>query len=374
MQRRKTALTRITRLCAQSPIVLVALLQFKTKRVGVRRVAYGQAVCKRRGELPAARRLPAVANACRQQERRRRTLPLGGQSMAAVDAEWQAGEAARKARMWNQYSARALKGYVGRSRRRHLTHARARNLDMDPTAQPYRTLAPMSPEWFKLRQENKLTKLSASKAAMAVGLNQYGSTQKAYRLARGLEEDVFSDYSKRIMQRGLDAERAIVECATRDVADGKRSVFAIMGPGVWLRDIFSATPDAFVHDAETGAMHAMEVKCPQRLYETPPLHYLIQLQLQLYCAGLTSGFLAAGNECGVRTWHVDYDAPFLNKWVVPAAKDFLCCVASQTSPGITRGKTSDIEEASSDIARSVELVGTYPPSDRLRQICLSGSE
>jgi putative phage-type endonuclease len=126
-----------------------------------------------------------------------------------------------------------------------------------------------SPEWLAERKGM----ITASIAAGALGLSPHMSRQKAFRLVLGLENEDVNAY----MKWGMAFEevaRTDYQCETGYLVEEAPFVRHPTIP--WL----GASPDCFV-----GSDGLAEFKCPQKLPLNVPIHYRVQMLVQLACTG-----------------------------------------------------------------------------------------
>jgi putative phage-type endonuclease len=138
-----------------------------------------------------------------------------------------------------------------------------------------------TPEWHAARKG----KITASLAAACLGLDDYISRQKAWRIITGVEpETIVTDD----MQRGIDREADAVyawECATGLLA---------MPTGLWVHPDYpwlAASPDGLVDDDGV-----LDVKCPRKLHDDIPVKYRVQLVVQMACTERGIGYFGSWVE------------------------------------------------------------------------------
>ena len=126
-----------------------------------------------------------------------------------------------------------------------------------------------SPAWHAAR----LGKVTASNAAACLGVSPWQGRGAAYRAVLGLD---LRD-TTRAQQWGKDLERKALE----DYEEHAGVIIA--GTGFWVHPEFEwlgASPDGIV-----GAAGLVEVKCTSSPPITIPLHYRIQMVVQLAVTG-----------------------------------------------------------------------------------------
>lgn len=125
----------------------------------------------------------------------------------------------------------------------------------------------LTEEWFAAHRG----RITASNAAACLGLCEYTSRQKAYRIAMGTEPH--RDNPAMAWGRQHEAQaRHAYESLTGDF---------VTPTGFWvhpLADWLGASPDGLV-----GAEGLLELKCPGVLPTKMPVHHLIQCQVQMMC-------------------------------------------------------------------------------------------
>lgn len=138
-------------------------------------------------------------------------------------------------------------------------------------------------EWHKLR--NKY--ITASEAAVLVGLNPYSSPKKV-RDGK-IKQEFFGNAFTRV---GQVLEPVVVE-VTNEVLDKKFKLYEDKHKGkvFFTKNHLGATPDAYegkvLLECKTTRPHTY-----LKYSAVPPNTYLIQLQVQMYCTGTTKGYLA----------------------------------------------------------------------------------
>lgn len=126
-----------------------------------------------------------------------------------------------------------------------------------------------SPEWFEARKG----KITASIAAACLGLCPYTSRQEAWRRITGKARGG----SNKHMQWGVEFEndaKASYECETG---------YLVEETGFWVHPTIpwlGASPDGLV-----GRVGMVEVKCLGKIPVAVPVHYRIQMLVQMACTG-----------------------------------------------------------------------------------------
>ncbi len=204
--------------------------------------------------------------------------------------------------------------------------AREREMSMEQRSQ----------EWLEFRA-NKVT---ASKAAAALGLCPYKSTRKLWKIMTGRQKEEFSPFALRIMKQGQDDEPIIA------------GVFSyVTGMVVQPCNIFvhpnntriAASPDGFVFDGVNIRHACVEFKRPAKaLYDEVRLYHWVQIQLQMQCTGLDLCYFCAWTpEQSYRIWTIEYSPDFA-KWSFERLNLFLSWVDNDTIPPIMRDKVDNV--------------------------------
>lgn len=167
-------------------------------------------------------------------------------------------------------------------------------------------------------------KLTASNFGAALGLSPWQSRQKLFRVMLGIEP---RDPMNANMQWGIDNELtavAGVEAHTGIVFDftGKNQRhLTVEIDGVTL----GATPDGSC--GSTG----IEVKCPSKLPDEIPPHYVPQILGQCLIAGFDSVFFSAWTPTEQRIWHVPRSSEYI-EFMLPLLTEFIDYLKSDTEP------------------------------------------
>lgn len=134
-------------------------------------------------------------------------------------------------------------------------------------------------DWHKLRA----TCITASEAAVLVSLNPYSSPGKL-KQDTGFRGNAFTFV-------GQVLEPVVVDVTNRVLGTKFKLFEDVDGKVFYVKENLGATPDA------TDGICLLECKSTRPLSfikycDAPPLMYLIQLQVQLYCTGKKVGYLA----------------------------------------------------------------------------------
>lgn len=166
--------------------------------------------------------------------------------------------------------------------------------------------------------------LSSSRFSAAAGLNPYKSRQALWRELTGRKDP---DPVNAAMQWGIDNEYRAVAAA--EAATGimftltgerqKRHFLHIDGLDL------SSLPDGA--RARTG----LEVKCPQKLYDEVPGHYMAQVQGQMLVCGFDTVIFGAWTPEGSRVWNVPRSAEYIDD-LVRHLQTFKCFLNSDKEP------------------------------------------
>jgi hypothetical protein len=163
-------------------------------------------------------------------------------------------------------------------------------------------------------------KLTSSNFGAALGLNPWMSRQKLFRVMTGKESrDPLNDK----MAWGLDHEHdavAAVEAHTGLMFDytGKNQQHI-------ERACYGTTPDG-----SCGHI-GLEVKCPSKLYDDVPAHYMVQVQGQAWLAGFEQVYFGAWTPEETRIWRVDSGGEYV-KWMMPLLTEFMTYVQDDVEP------------------------------------------
>lgn len=167
-------------------------------------------------------------------------------------------------------------------------------------------------------------KLTSSNFAAAIGLSPWQSRQKLYRVMQGIEP---RDPMNSAMQWGIDHELdavAGVEAHTGIMFDftGKNQRhLAVDVDGLTL----GSTPDGSC--GSTGC----EVKCPGKLPDEIPPHYVPQIMGQCLIAGFDSVFFSSWTMDEQRIWIVPRSEEYI-AFMLPHLREFMDYIESDTEP------------------------------------------
>ena len=132
-------------------------------------------------------------------------------------------------------------------------------------------------EWFRFRKH----KISASTAAAFLRLDFRTTREDAFERLLG---ELDGPVETVAMQRGTLLESAICEqyAATTGTSIAPTGSWPHAQFGEWL----FASPDRLVWHRELEKLALLEVKSVSRIMQTVPNHHLVQVQIQLACAGV----------------------------------------------------------------------------------------
>jgi putative phage-type endonuclease len=136
-------------------------------------------------------------------------------------------------------------------------------------------------EWHALRSKH----ITASEAAVLIGMNPYSSPSKLKSI-----DDVFVGNANTIVGQVL--EPVVVDIVNR--IKGSKFCLYEEQPGekvFFTRGNLGATPDA-VHGSELLECKTTRPDIFLKYKEEPPSTYLVQLQVQMWCTDLKTGYLA----------------------------------------------------------------------------------
>jgi hypothetical protein len=167
-----------------------------------------------------------------------------------------------------------------------------------------------------------MLKLTSSNFAAALGLNPYMSRQKLFRiLTERQERDPIND----MMQWGIDHEKdavAGVEAITGilfDYTGENQQHFT----GDWMDIPIGTTPDGLclVSDNKTIDV-GLEVKCPVKMYDSVPIHYMPQVQGQASIIDFGGVYFSAWTPESQRVWVVPASVEYAT-WMLPLLAEFM---------------------------------------------------
>ena len=163
-------------------------------------------------------------------------------------------------------------------------------------------------------------KLTSSNFAAAMGISPWMSRQKLWRILTERED---REPVNEFMQHGLDNEfRAI---AATEAITGL--VFMETGSNQvhYTAHGYGTTPDG-----RCGSTF-VETKCPQKLTDEPPSHYLPQVQGQMWIAGGDTVIFSQWTEEETRAWIVPRSEEYI-QIMTPLLADFVLCLTNDTEP------------------------------------------
>tara|TARA_R110002020_G_scaffold159106_3_gene342754 strand:- start:3809 stop:4366 length:558 start_codon:yes stop_codon:yes gene_type:complete len=167
-------------------------------------------------------------------------------------------------------------------------------------------------------------KLTSSEFAAAMGICPYSSRQKLFRIKKGTQErDPMNDF----MQWGIDNEFKAV--ASAEAITGK--VFKHTGDR--QKHYVMATSEGEYGTTPDGSADylGLEVKCPQSLKDDVPVHYLPQLQGQMWIAGFSQVLFLQWTEEESRAWMVQKSDDYIFD-MKQLLKDFRLSFEENTEP------------------------------------------
>ena len=175
-------------------------------------------------------------------------------------------------------------------------------------------------------------KLTSSNFAAAIGLNPYCSRQKLFRVLTGAANpDPLNDYMAWGLAHECDAVAAI-EAHTGFLFrnTGERQKHYTVNGGDFE---YGTTPDgdAAVDVEGTVLRIGAETKCPQSIYDEPPIYYVPQLIGQAHIANFHSILFGAWTPEETRIWRYEYD-PAHWDWLHPLLEGFMADWANGEQP------------------------------------------
>jgi putative phage-type endonuclease len=177
------------------------------------------------------------------------------------------------------------------------------------------SLVPLSEEWHKLRSQSGV--VTASVIGTLLGINTYTQRktkkdiQSAFEILKDPSKNTFKGnvycrYGQTYEDHGFHAFEKITTMTTRSCNQYQSPTHP------WLY----ATPDRIIIDPSTGKdTSLLEIKNPFKdAHEEVPLHYYAQVQFQLHCANMKTGyFVSLSLKSGAcRGWRVDYCPDFFS--------------------------------------------------------------
>lgn len=167
-------------------------------------------------------------------------------------------------------------------------------------------------------------KLTSSNFAAAMGISPWCSRQKLFRQMTGREN---RDPLNAAMQWGIDNECRAVAAAEamtgllfQHTGDDQQH-YQLNVDGIW----FGTTPDG--RCGSTG----LEVKCPQKLTDEPPLHYIPQVQGQMWLAGFDTVIFGQWTPDESRFWRVGRSEEYIDQ-MRGLLGDFIGDLSSDNEP------------------------------------------
>lgn len=152
---------------------------------------------------------------------------------------------------------------------------------------------------------DRANKLTGSQCAAAVGLCKYTSRAKLWRQITGreprFEGNAFTQYGNDNEHMALNA----FEARMGVILD--KGKFLCHPTIEWL----GASPDGFIDGV------IVEVKCPQTIHAECPLHYKIQMYVQMACAGNDFGWFGSWTPDALMVQRVDFDKAYWDDYLLP---------------------------------------------------------
>lgn len=179
-------------------------------------------------------------------------------------------------------------------------------------------------------------KLTSSQFGAAIGLNPFCSRQKLFRELTGVTE---REPPNMYMLHGLAHECdavAAVEAETgilfRDTGDRQKH-YTINGG----EHEYGTTPDgaASVTVDDSTIRMGVEAKCPQSVWDEPPVYYVPQIIGQSHIADFHSVLFCAWTPEETRIWLYEYDPKHWD-WLHPLLEKFMADLAAGKQPARAR--------------------------------------
>jgi putative phage-type endonuclease len=153
-------------------------------------------------------------------------------------------------------------------------------------------------------------RLTASQASAALGLNPYMNRKELWRQITGkkpaFEGNAFTQY-------GNDCEAEALACFEARMG-------VLLEPGRFVPhpayEWLGASPDGFIEGIP------VEVKCPQKLHEKCPEHYLVQLHVQMNCCIEHEGWFGSWTPDAMMIERVEFDYEWWNGLILPGLNIF----------------------------------------------------
>ena len=135
--------------------------------------------------------------------------------------------------------------------------------------------------------------LSASRFPAAMGISPYTSRKKLWRLMTGREQPASHNqamaWGKHNEWRAVAAVEALTGVIFDCTGDHQKKVYV---------NGLAATPDGV--SGEVG----LEVKCPEKVYDEIPAHYMAQIQGQILVCGFALVYFGCWGNTFLRCWEV----------------------------------------------------------------------
>jgi putative phage-type endonuclease len=148
-------------------------------------------------------------------------------------------------------------------------------------------------------------RLTGSQCAAALGLCKYTTRQKLWRQITGreprFEGNVYTQYGNDNEHRALSA----FEARMGVILDKGR--FMPHPELKWL----GASPDSLLDG------FIVEVKCPQTIHAECPLHYKIQMYVQMSCASCDYGWFGSWTPNALMVEKVEFDNDYWKDYMLP---------------------------------------------------------
>jgi putative phage-type endonuclease len=170
--------------------------------------------------------------------------------------------------------------------------------------------------------------LSASQFAAAAGISPYQSRAEAWRLITGRKTFDGNDATR----HGEECEALAVaayEAHTGEIVTDQQRWYSVDHYGTHI-------------DGNAGGL-VTEFKCPvSGIYEDVPVHYMPQIQGQMYICGSGLCHFVAWTHDEMRIWLVECSSTYWN-WLEPLLGEFWQCVQKDIEPARLKRKPKPIE-------------------------------
>lgn len=172
------------------------------------------------------------------------------------------------------------------------------------------------------------TYLGASQFAAAIGISPYTSRAEQWRLMTG-----------RKTFDGNDATRHGTECEPLAVAayEAHTGEIVVDQQRWYGLDYFGTHIDG------RTSTNLVECKCPfAGIYDEVPVHYMPQVQGQMWLAKVNRCHFVAWTADEFRIWEVEFEIDYF-RWMVPLLEEFWQCVQNDVEPARLKRKPKPIE-------------------------------